>query len=442
MEEKQKKTKTQKAENAKVSTKKATVKTVVEKEAKKAMPKKESTKTTVTKAKNEKAETATKEKTTKKQSNTSKRKEEPKLTIIHEKKETQKETAAPKNKPKQAKNIEQGKKPKQEKKQETKNNEKQPKEDKPKTGKKNYIDISVGAIIGIVVIIGLIILNVKLGTLAYSIITEDNTANSGINGDTDINVTEEVGNVLNNSDELVTKIKEKITFAPNVTASIYNEGTFNTNSISNDLKLILGWTTTEEGKKLKSKNENNKEIEVIEKETMAENIKNVLGPNVKYKDETFSNTNISTFSQYVQNEGTINYSNGMYTSILIEDTENAENKIIPIIYQEIQRVVKYSTKVIVYVKVAYMDVKGENYIVYRDFSDDELKSELLKVTREEVFGENDFNKNTGEGTVTEKLNSSLDDIRSKLNTYKYTFSLDQETGEYYLSKFNKALSIE
>lgn len=349
--------------------------------------------------------------------------EEPKLTIIHEKKEQPKQSnnSAPK---KQSKQVD-ASAPKKEK--------------KTKKAKKNYIDISVGAIICVAIIIGLIILNVKLGTHAYNVITKNELTNSDTETENDISVTQEVGNVLSNSDELVAEMKERITFAPNVTASIYDAETFSTNTISNDLKLILGWSMTEDSKKLRSKNENNQEIEAIEKETMAENIKNILGPNVKYKDKSFENTKNSTFSVYSQNQGPISYSNGIYTSIV---SENTENEMAPLIYQEIQKVVKYTDKVVVYVKVAYMDVEEGKYIVYKDFTDGKFEEKLLEMTAEELFEEESFNQYTGEGTVTIDANTSLDDIRNQLDTYKYTFSLDEETGEYYLTKFNKALSMQ
>ena len=411
-----KETKTSKTTTAKAATKKTTDKKTTTKKAT----------ANTTKGENK----TSKVKTTKKESSTSKettaKKEEPKLTNVHGKKEKQ----AQENQPKQANNSAQEKQAKQE-------NEK--KETENKKCKKNYIDISIGAIICVAIIIGLIILNVKLGTRAYNVITKNETTDSKVETDNDISVTQEVGKVLSNSDYLVTQMKEKITFPPNVTASIYDAETFSTNTISNDLKLRLGWSIAEEGSILKAQNENHEGIEAIEKEIMEENIKNILGQDTKYKDESFDNTNISTFSAYSRNQGTISYSNGIYTSIV---SENIETENAPLIYQEIQKVVKYTDKVIVYVKVAYMDVEENNYIVYKDFNGEEFEERLLEITPEELFGEEEFNPSTGEGTVTIDTNDSLDGIRNRLDTYKYTFSLDEETGDYYLTKFNQALSMK
>lgn len=379
--------------------------------------------------------------------------EEPKFTIIHEKKEEQKQVTKSKS-PKeetQRGEAQKEKTPKKENKKARNKKEKNKidkeqknkakKEKKAKKPKKGYIDISIGAIICTIIIIGLLVLNIKLGIKAYSIITKNQTTttNSDVEADNDISVTQEVGNVLNNNDEIVTQMKEKITFAPNVTASIYNAETFSTNTISNDLKLQLGWDKIKEEHKLKSINENNESIEALEKEFMAESIKNIFGPKVKYKDEAFNNTNVNTFSKSCQNQGVITYDNGLYTSIV---SENIEDVMVPIIYQEIQKVVKYSDKVIVYVKVAYMYTDGEKYIVYKNFDNEKFEEELLEISPEELFQEDSFDQYTGEGTVTINANSSLDSIRNQLDTYKYTFSLDGETGDYYLSKFNKALSIQ
>ena len=426
---------------------------------------------------------ASKTGTTKKETKTNKKTEsidkteenkantEPKFTIIHEKKEEQVQEIKPeikkentkKKKAKKEKKIiedhdkkekienteiskEQKEKSKKEKnkivkKQEPKKEQKEEKkkEKKVKNPKKGYIEISIGAIICAAIIIGLIILNVKLGIKAYNVVTKNESTNASIETDDDISVTQEVGNVLSSNDEIVAQMKEKITFAPNVTASIYNAETFSTNTISNDLKLRLGWARVKEGNKLKSINEKNESIEALEKEVMAESIKNILGPKIKYKDQTFNNTNINTFSTYCKNQGKITYSNGLYTSIV---SENIEEKMAPIIYQEIQKVVKYSDKVVVYVKVAYMDANEEKYIVYQDFNNKKFEEKLLEITSEELFEGNSFDPYTGEGTVAINANTSLDSIRNQLDTYKYTFSLDGETGEYYLTKFNKALSVQ
>lgn len=366
---------------------------------------------------------------------------EPKFTIIYENKEEVKpeEEKALKTTTKKDKKVEE----EQEEKKVVKEQVAQPEEDKnnkEEKPKKRYIEISVGAIICVAIIVGLVLLNIRLVKQAYSAIYNSVTSNNSAEDEDKISVDEEVGITVKNSDEIVSEIKEKITFLPNVTASIFKAETFSSSNISNDLKLRIGWSKVKEEKKLRSINEDNKSIEALEKEVMEENIKNIFGPKIKYKDEAFNNTDVDIFSRYCLNKGTITYDNGLYTSILDENNEDIQNKIEPIIYQEIQRVVKYSDKVVVYVKVAYMDTNEDKYVIYKNFNGKEFEYELTEATQEEIF-KDDFNPYTGEGTVTANSNDFLDNIRSELDTYKYTFSLDAETGEYYLAKFNKALSI-
>ncbi len=319
------------------------------------------------------------------------------------------------------------------------NKVKEEQKDKVKKKKRQYIDISIGAILCTIIIVALLILNIRLGVRAYNIVTKNNNTDYVNETQNNISVTQEVGNVLDRNNELVEQMKEKITFAPNVIASIYNAEPFSTSTIPNDLKLRLGWSKVKNEDKLKSINEKNEEVEAIEKDTMEESIKNILGHQVKCKHEDFENTNISTFSTYAQNKGTIYYSDALYKSI---GNTNIEDGIAPLIYQEIEKVVKYNEKVIVYVKVAYMDTDENKYVVYKDFNDNKFEEKLSELTPEELFGDIALNKYNGEGTVSANPNSALDSIRDQLDTYKYTFTLEQQTGKYYLSKFNKALSIQ
>lgn len=302
---------------------------------------------------------------------------------------------------------------------ETKNNQK-------------YIDISIGAIFCVIIIIALIIVNVKLGKHAYKILKNQST-DSDVQTDNNISVTQEIGNVLKKTDDLVQQMQEKITYPSNVTASIYNSQGFNTNTISNELKLILGWVNTDVGSKLKSKNEKNEEVESIEKNIMTETIKNTLGPNVKYTDESFNYTKISLFENASRNKGIIDYNNNVYTDIL----ENSQEEEAPLIYQEIQKVVKYSDTIIVYVKTAFIDYYDGTYVVYKNFKNNNFADELLQTKKDKLFNRNTFDQYTGKGSVTTEENSVLKPIKSQLNTYKYIFTFNEEMKDYYLSEFRK-----
>lgn len=312
---------------------------------------------------------------------------------------------------------------------EQKNNQ-EPKEQNKK--EKKYLEISVGAIICVVIIIVLLVLNVKLGKHAYGILTKEEKANANVETKNDTSVTQEIGNVLNNTSEIVQELKKKITFSPNVTASIYNTQGFNSEDISNELKLILGWEVAQEGK-LISVNEDNQEIEALESKTMNEAIKKILGSNMQYQDDSFSNIGIESFSKSSKDQNGISYANSLYTSEISELTEELK----PLIYQEIQKAVKYSEKIIVYVKTAFIDVDENDYKVYKNFNENKFKEQLLNMKSEELFDKNLLDTNTGEGTITLEQNSALKEIRKNLNTYKYIFTFDETTQDYYLSEFRK-----
>lgn len=334
----------------------------------------------------------------------------PKLTIIHEKKEIVTEAKE---------------QPKETRKKSKKANKK---ENKTESKEKKYIYISVGSILCIIIILVLLIINIKLGIHAYNVIVKN--ANSKEQPD-DASVTQEVGNVLDNNNEIVSELVQKITLPSNVTASIYNEKTFNSNTIPNDLKLRLGWAKTKDEHKLESINENNETIQALEKATMEESIKNILGPEVKYLDEPFNNTNVSTFSTNSKNQGIINYSEGLYTGTVVQTSE----EIAPLIYQEVEKVVRYSDKIILYVKTAFVNTKENKYVVYKNYENGQFKGRLLELISEELFPENNYNQYTGEGAITLNDNIALNNIRSELKTYKYTFSLKENDQEFYLSEF-------
>lgn len=417
MEEKQKKTTSKKKTTT--ATKKAS-KQNESTTAKKASEKKQ------TKAKKEanikKQSKPTTEKETKKTTKTSKTKKEE---IVKEENKTKKTTKST-PKVKKEKVVEEVK--------ESKAKEEKKKKEEQKKTEKRYIEISIGLILALILIIVLVVVNVKLGKHAYKVITENATINSTTEP-TNISISQENGNEVDTENELVKKIAKKITFAPNVVASIYNVGEFNLETIPNHLKLRLAWANTKSEDKLTAMNINGQEIESIEKNTMEQNIKDTFGIDVKYKDESFANTDVIAFSKYAINQGTINYSSDLYTGTKTEFTEKPES---PLIYQEIQKVIKYNKKVELYVKVSYMNPENGRYSIYKDFINGQFTGKLLETTSEELFEDYPINIYTGEGTIAIKQNTTLNSIRSQLNAYKYTFALNEATGEYHLSSLEKS----
>lgn len=306
---------------------------------------------------------------------------------------------------------------------------------KVKKTEKKYFDISLGTIIAIVAILLLIIINIKLGIHAYNIIKgkdEVQSANSDLQLEDD---EQEIGHVLNKKNEIVKNIVEKMTFIPNATASIYKSEEFNAETINNDLKLRLGWAKIKDESKLRAQKENGEEIIAVEREIMKESIRSIFGKQMNYNDQSFNNTDVKTFSGYALNPGVINYNSDLYVANPMAEESETNS---PFIYQEIQKLLQYDEKIVVHVKSVFVDVKDGKYILYKNYNNS-FKEELAEITPEELLKDKTINKYTGEGTITLETNSALDNIREKLDTYTYTYLLDQETNEYYLSEFNKLI---
>ncbi len=219
----------------------------------------------------------------------------------------------------------------------------------------------------------------------------------------------------------------------NTTASIYQIGTFDTYTIPDDLKLRIGWANLKEESKFHAKQATGESIVVVEKNAMRESIKEIFGSQIKYKDVSFDNTNIKTFSTYAETQGIINYEAEKYTGII---NERVEEDRVAFIYQEIQKIIQYNNEIEIVIKTAFVNQEDDKYVIYQNYNDD-FENKLLETTYEKMFENSVFNKRTGEGAVAISNNKVLDEIRHELNTYKYTFTKDDSTEEYYLKEFKK-----
>ena len=126
----------------------------------------------------------------------------------------------------------------------------------------------------------------------------------------------------------------------------------------------------------------------------------------------------------------IEYEAGQYIGTEIQHDENA---LIPIIYQEVQEVIQYSDKIEIYVKTAFVDVKNDKYVMYKSF-DNKFYGELLQLEPELLLGNT---SNIREGVIATRINQELNNIREELNTYKYTFTLNYNEKDYFLSEFSE-----
>ena len=298
---------------------------------------------------------------------------------------------------------------------------------------KKYIEISIGGIIAVLFIGVLIFFNVSLGKKAYNMTKGNNTIQNEI-VNTDIEIEEEpIGIVINKQNEIVTKLIEKIEFPINTTASIYQIGEFDTDTITNDLKLRIGWANLKDEDKFHAKQATGESIIVVEKKAMEESINETLGNLVKYKDASFSNTNVKDFSRNAETKGIIKYEEESYTAT---ENENKEENKLAFIYQEVQKVLRYDNEIVIVIKAAFVNQEEDKYVIYQNYNDS-FENKLLETTYDNLFENTEFNKMTGKCSIAITENKSLEEIREELNTYKYTFTKDDSTGEYYLKEFKK-----
>ena len=296
---------------------------------------------------------------------------------------------------------------------------------------KKHVKISLGTAICIVIIFLLVIALILLGCYTYVLKNSANkTSNTDVadasqstNDNTPKNeVTKpvaDVGTELNVNDSIVKSLTDKIDFNTNARASIYKVGSFNSNNISNDLILKLGWDSIKDKKQVEGLSP--LPDEVVTKKEMAQSISNLFGPKIKYTDTSFAIVDIETFHGYQGLVGdTVNYSNNSYSVELFQGGGGD----CPFIQEQVTKALQYNNKIEIYVKTAFVDTKyvessdSFEYILYKDFN----------------FATNTFNNQLSKIAATQKM----PELSSDFNTYVYTFDLDSSSGNYYLSGFNMA----
>ena len=187
-------------------------------------------------------------------------------------------------------------------------------------------------------------------------------------------------------DSLVKKLVEKINFPTYATASIYNTGKFNLDTIPNDLILRLGWSKIDSSNK-KLKTDTEVYTQTSTKEIMKDSITKIFGSKVKYTDKTFTNIDVMTFNGYNENRGDISYSNNLYTADYIEGGGGD----VPFIHQEVQKVLKNNDKIELYVKTAFVDteyignIDDFEYIIYQNFENNKFEGKVAEVTATEFI---------------------------------------------------------
>ena len=293
---------------------------------------------------------------------------------------------------------------------------------------KKEVTISLGSIILFLLVVIIII----VGIYVYKTINQVRSCplKTGENGEQLLKEGEAIELELDN--EQVKKIIEKISFPTYAVASIYNTKGFDLDTIENHLILRLGWAKAEKELIQNDLDNVGEDKETATKEEIEKSITEIFGKNVEYDNETFNNIDVPIFYGYEENQGKINYKNNKYTANYIESTGGD----IPFIHQQIEKVLKHNNKIEVYVKTAFVDTvydEGSDkyeYIIYKNFKNNEFNMKLTQMDSLKFIDgysneKSNFNKN-----------EKIDKISDKLNTYVYTFVLDETDKEYYLNEFN------
>lgn len=137
--------------------------------------------------------------------------------------------------------------------------------------------------------------------------------------------------------------------------------------------------------------------------------------------------------------GIINYDNNTYTSNYFESGGGE----VPFIYEKLENAIKSGNKIELYVKTAFVDAEMKeensvnepkfNYIIYKNFNfaTNQFEDKITTTTASE------FNRDANEeNQISLKTNKEMSKVLNNLNTYVYSFVLDNSTGQYYLNGFN------
>ena len=301
---------------------------------------------------------------------------------------------------------------------------------------KKEVSISLGSIIVVLliaVLIGLII-------YAYKTINEiknDSAKNPEIHAANE-NILKDGESVeLNQENNEVKELIKKIDFPTYAVASIYKTKGFDVDTIENDLILRLAWSKLE--KELVENNVDNigEYKQTATKENLENSITEIFGKNMEYADETFTNIDVPTFYGNESNQGNVKFYNNTYTSNYIE----SEGGDVPFIHQQIEKVLKYNDRIEVYVKTAFIDTEYDevsneyNYIIYKNFKNNEFNKKITQMNSLKFLDAYSEEENKLECF---RENSQIEKISDKLDTYVYTFILDEGDKNYYLNEFNKA----
>lgn len=301
---------------------------------------------------------------------------------------------------------------------------------------KNQSKISLGTAICIFIITAIIL--IIAGICCYNVLNENNESKEVT---TNANVTNvEVAEEMSLDDETVQTLYSYVNGAQ---SSLYKYETVNKSTIDNDLVLKMAYNYLANTNENLYKHEEGYVSEgigtytgdYIEKDLIAEGANTVFGKEINYQDEEFyikdETMMQSKHSEYESEKLSYNSEKENYELISFDSESYTDVKEI------VEKALKYNDKIEIYVKPIfwYCDMANEinttdldhvyTYL-YESFDYDNFEF----VNEIGILKDEDIEEIKEEDLISE-INSD------ELNTYKYTFELDESTGNYYFSSFEK-----
>ena len=291
----------------------------------------------------------------------------------------------------------------------------------------------------IVLIIILIILNLKQDSTEVNTIDTSNTVTENSE---EIEATEGTetaqGTEITDQDEIEAIIEEIEESGAWIfeNADFYIEGDFDTTTISNELILKLAWNAivdeianeydyrtdgySADGIEVTSLDDTTATGTItISQEKMNEKIVEIFGDEIIYTDESFDNeVDYSYFWTFREGVVDVTYEDDVYFAEYTEGGGSRPEWIEEYAY----KMIEYEDSIEIYVKmyVVKEDEESEDYaFCYYDGYDFTQDDETGLGEEIEISGD-------------EISETELENIET---TYKYTFAIDSETGDYYLSGF-------
>ena len=302
----------------------------------------------------------------------------------------------------------------------------------------------------IVLIIILIILNLKQDSTETNTIDTSNTVTENSE---EIEATEETetaqGTEITDQDEIEDIMEEIEESYAEIfeNADVYMEGDFDIDTIPNELILKLAWNAiileavdesgtdyagdlsySGDGIEITNVTMTDPGTITITQEKMKEKISEIFGEDIEYTDDSFDNSPHEYlwggYSTCADGTYEVTYENNEYIAEYVEGGGDG----FPVLKEYAYEAIEYEDSIEIYVKM-YIETPH-----YTEVGDEEYEEDGYAYYDGYDFTQDD---ETGLGEEIEISGDEISEteLENIETTYKYTFTIDSETGDYYLSGF-------